>query len=50
MNLLDRLAARFTRKATPTAVAMGAENMPTTGTGAAIVEIKKEQEEEVQKP
>lgn len=49
-NLLDRIAAKLGRKATPTAVGMGVGNAPTTGTGAAVEEIKKEQEEEVQNP
>lgn len=48
LGWLDRLAAKLNRNVTPTAAAMGAENAPTLGqgTGAAVVEIKKEQEEQ----
>jgi len=48
LGWLDRLAAKVNRKVTPTAAAMGAENAPTLGpgTGAAVVEIKKEEEEQ----
>ena len=45
-GLLDRLAKKLNRKLTPAAVAMGAENAPTTGTGAVVTEIKKEEAEE----
>ncbi|HZQ89213.1 MAG TPA: hypothetical protein VFA42_04325 [Gaiellaceae bacterium] len=47
-NLLDRLAAKLTRKMTPTAVAMGAENAPTTATPAAVTEIREEESEEAE--
>lgn len=47
-GLLDRLAKRLNRKLQPTAVAMGAENAPTTATGAAAVEIKREEAEKTQ--
>jgi len=45
LKLLDRLAAKLNRKATPTAVALGAENAPMAAAPAAMVEIEKEEAE-----